>query len=379
VKKATFLFTALVTSGFFVAPTAFAQDPAPNPLMEAPPVESSWTDLTDGLTSKDDWEARRPEIKAAFLELLRDQHKPERPPLDLQVHETVEVEGIYTRKLVSYAVEADERAHAYIGIPLKRDGKLPAVVALPGTYKQGARRAAGLEDDPDKAYLDHLCRRGYVAIAPEHFVSGHRIPAKGPYDTTAFYEKHPEWTAVGKFTYEHSIAIDVLETLEEVDTEHIGALGHSLGGHGTIFLAAYDGRIKAAASNCAAPSFRHNPKVTAWARNHWYVYFKHLRPGLLNNELPPIDFHHMVALAAPRAMLQVDALNDGMLATQRQRVLMMLATADLYELIGTPENYAFFIHGRKHSVHHESRELIYGWMDSHLKPAEATATRLVAE
>jgi len=99
----------------------------------------------------------------------------------------------------------------------------------------------------------------------------------------------------------------------------------------------------------------------------------------LNNELPPIDFHHMVALAAPRAMLQVDALNDGMLATQRQRVLMMLATADLYELIGTPENYAFFIHGRKHSVHHESRELIYGWMDSHLKPAEATATRLVAE
>ena len=170
-----------------------------------------------------------------------------------------------------------------------------------------------------------------------------------------------------------------METLEEVDTEHIGALGHSLGGHGTIFLAAYDERIKAAASNCAAPSFRHNPGVEAWARNHWYIYFKPIREGILKNELPPIDFHHMVALAAPRAVLQIDALNDGNPGTQRQRVLMMLATADLYDLVGAPENYAFYIHGRGHSVPHESRQLIYGWMDTYLKPAEATATKLVAE
>lgn len=367
------LITCLLSAG------AFAQVPPPNPLMEAPPVESSWTDLTDGLESKADWEARRPAIKQAFLDLLRDQHKPEKPPLDIQEHESVVVDGVYTRKLISYAVEAGERAHAYLGIPLSGQAPFPAVVALHGTYEQGARRAAGLVDDPDKAYLDHLCRRGYVAIAPEHFVSGHRIPEKGSYDTTAFHEKHPEWTAVGKFTYEHSIAIDVLETLPEVDASRIGALGHSLGGHGTIFLAAYDERVKAGASNCAAPSFRHNPAVLNWSRDRWYVYFKHLRLGLLNNELPPIDFHHMVALAAPRAMLQIDGLNDGNPATQRQRVLMMLATADLYEIAGAPENYAFFVHGRGHSVPHESRALMYAWMDTYLKPPEATATQLVAE
>ena len=321
---------------------ATAADPAPNPLMGVPPVESSWTDLTAGLETKADWEARRPAVKAAFLELLRDQYKPDKPPLDVQVHETVEVDGQYTRKLISYNVEADERAHAYLGIPLGAEGKLPAVVALHGTYPQGARRAAGLEENPDKAYLDHLCRRGYVVIAPEHFVSGHRIPAKGPYDTSAFYERHPEWTAVGKFTYEHSIAIDVLETLPEVDGAHIGVLGHSLGGHGSIFLAAYDDRIRAAASNCAAPSFRHNPGVLNWARDHWYVYFKPLRPGLLKDELPPIDFHHMVALCAPRPMLQIVALNDGNPGTQRQRVLMMLSIADLYGIAAAPENYAFF-------------------------------------
>jgi len=46
----------------------------------------------------------------------------------------------------------------------------------------------GWIENPDKAYLDHLCRKGYVVIAPDHFVAGHRIPAAGPYDTAAFYK-----------------------------------------------------------------------------------------------------------------------------------------------------------------------------------------------
>ena len=194
-------------------------------LFEVPEIESSWDDLTDGLETPEDWQKRKSVLKQRYLDLLRDQHKPERPALDLRIHETVEVEGIYKRQLISYQVEADERAHAYLGIPLELMDKNPAVVALHGTYEKGKMRAAGLVDNPDKAYLDHLCRRGYVVIAPEHFVSGHRLPEEGPYETGRFYEKHPEWTAVGKFTYEHSIAIDVLETLDFVDQENIGPWG----------------------------------------------------------------------------------------------------------------------------------------------------------
>lgn len=216
-------------------------------------------------------------------------------------------------------------------------------------------------------------------IAPEHFVSGERIPPEGSYETKRFYEKHPEWTAVGKFTFEHSIAIDVLETLEEVDSQRIGAMGHSLGGHGTFFLAAYDERIKAAAANCSASFFRHNSGVEHWSRDHWYIYLKPIRAGLLRGELPPIDFHEIIALIAPRAYLDVSALNDGDPLTQRQRVLMLLKIADVYELLGHPDQFAFFVHGRGHSVPHETRELIYGFLDVHLKPPEATAAKLVSE
>lgn len=344
---------------------------------DAPVIRSSWDDLLEGVKTPEDWKAHKKVLRRRYLDLIRDRHKPGKPKLDLKVHEEVVVDGQYTRKLISYNVEADERAHAYLGLPLEREGRLPGIVALHGTFAKGKSRAAGLVDNPDKAYLDHLCRRGYVVIAPEHFVSGHRAPPEGPYDTRRFYERHPNWTAVGKFTYEHSIAVDVLQSLPEVDGENIGALGHSLGGHGTFFLAAYDERIKAAACNCGGSFLRHNPRVEAWARDRWYIYLKHIRPGLLRGELPPIDYHEVMALIAPRAFLDVSGLNDGLKPTQRQRILMNLKLMEVWELEKAPQNYGFYAHGRGHSVEHESRQLIYAWMDSHLKPVEFTATRLV--
>ena len=343
----------------------------------APVILSSWDDLLEGVRNNGDWQARKKILRQRYLNLIREEFKPAKPKLDLMIHEEIVVDDVYTRKLISYNVEADERAYAYLGIPLKRDGKLPAIVALHGTYPEGKSRAAGLVDNPDKAYLDHLCRRGYIVIAPEHFVSGHRIPPEGPYETKRFYEKHPEWTAVGKFNYEHSIAIDALESLQEVDAANIGAMGHSLGGHGTFFLAAYDDRIKASASNCGGTFLRHNPLVEAWSRDHWYIYLKPLRPGLLRGELPDIDFHEIMALIAPRAFLDVSGLNDGKKLTQRQRILMNLKLMDVWELEKAPQNFAFFAHGRGHSIKHESRELIYAWMDTHLKPGEATETKRV--
>lgn len=363
----------------FISPLVLPEESEREPRLRSDPpvIVSSWDDLLDGVESPEDWERHRAVLKARYLDLIRDQHKPERVPLDLRVHEDVEVGGIYRRLYLSYQVETDERAHAYLGIPLDLKGKAPGVVALHGTTAEGTKQTAGLGGNPDKAFLDQLCRRGYVVIAPEHFVSGERIPEKGAYDTTAFHERHPDWTAVGKFNFEHRIAVDVLLTREEVDAENLGVMGHSLGGHGAYYLAAYDERLKACVCNCGGSFLRHNPNVEAWSRDRWYVYLKPIRPLLLKGELPDIDTHEIIALIAPRAFLDISALNDGIPLTQRQRALMLLKIADVYELTGHPENFQFFIHGRGHSVPHESRELIRAFLDAHLKPPAATATRLL--
>lgn len=90
--------------------------PTPRPEFEASPVHSTWEDLLEGVTILDQWQERRETIRRQSLELIRDDRKPGRPPLDLQVHETADVDGLYSRKLVSYNVESDERAHAYLAI-----------------------------------------------------------------------------------------------------------------------------------------------------------------------------------------------------------------------------------------------------------------------
>lgn len=336
-------------------------------LYETPRIFSSWDDLLEGVSCAQDWELRRVDLRRRFLELLRDAVKPPKPPLDLHIEETVVVDDSYERLSITYAVEADERAHAYLGIPLKLTGPTPAVVALHGTTPQGTEQTVGLSGDPNKAYLDPLCRKGFIVIAPEHFGSGRRIPPEGPYDTGHFYRKHPEWTAVGKSTFEHSIAIDVLQSLPQVDSSRIGCMGHSLGGHGAYFLAAYDERVTAAASNCAGASFRHNPDVELYARDHWYVYFEHLRPVLLARQPLPIDLHEIIALIAPRAFLDISALNDVHFASQSQRVLMMLKLAELYALLDQPGQFSFFVHGQGHSMPLESRHLLDAFLTARLK------------
>ncbi len=357
------------------------------PRTEPEPIRSSWDDLLAGVKTPADWRAHKAVLRQRYLDLIRDDRKPVRPPLDLRVHETVDVDGLYERRLISYAVEADERAHAFLAVPYGLAGPAPAMVTLHGTYAHGKEREAGLEENPEKAFLDHLARRGYVVIAPDHFVAGERTPPEGAYETARFHQKHPEWTAVGKFTYEHSIAVDVLHTLPEVDPARIGTLGHSLGGHGAYFLAAYDERVRAAVSNSGCAPFRYNTKVEAWARDHFYTYLKPIRAGLLRGELPPIDQHEIMALIAPRPFLDLSALNDLIAGdppqlagwTYRQRVLMLMKVMDAYELESAAPNFAFYAHGSGHSAPHEVRMLMYGWLDKHLKPAAATAAHLLRE
>ena len=64
---------------------------------------------------------------------------------------------------------------------------------------------------------------------------------------------------------------------------------------------------------------------------------------------------------------------------QQQRMLMLMKVTEVYELEKASQKFAFYVHARGHSVAHESRELVYGWMDTRLGPPLATETLLVTE
>lgn len=357
-------------------PNAAADHPSWHPSA----IQTSWDDLLAGVDSAAAWEQKRGAVRARFLELIRDSAAPE-PPADPRVQvERAWDGGGFRIEYISYQVEEDERAHAYVGIPPDPvpPGGFPGVVCLHGTTNWGARRTLGLPPEPGdphadkggvegKDYARQLVRRGYVTISPEHFCSAARLPAEGPYETAAFYRRHPDWSAVGKYIHDSRIACSVLAARSEVDEKQLGVTGHSLGGHGSIWLAAYDERIRCAAPSCSGLTFRQNPNPLQWSRDYWYVYFPQLRSRLLAGRQVQCDFHEMMGLIAPRPLLERFALNDGDAMGQAHRVLLHLKISELYRLLGHEPAHAFLVFGDGHFIPDLSSAAMLSWMDRWLK------------
>ncbi|MCZ7646053.1 MAG: dienelactone hydrolase family protein [Planctomycetota bacterium] len=344
------------------------------------PIATSWDDLLEGIATPENWARKRAEIRARFLELLREEARPPVPKeLDVQVERAWDGGG-FTIKRVSYRVEADERAHAYLALPddSAPSGGRPGVVCLHGTLNWGARQTLRLPPEPGDPHASKglaggydfartLVRRGYATISPEHFCSAARCPAEGPYETAAFYRKHPRWSAVGKYMHDSAIALSVLAAQPGVNPARIGVTGHSLGGQGSIWLAAYDERVACSAPSCAALTFRENPEPLHWSRDYWYIYFPQLRETFLRGQTVACDFHEQFALIAPRPMLERFALNDGNPLSQAHRVMLHLKVREVYRLLGAEAAHAFLAFGDGHSIPDVSDAAMASWMDRWLK------------
>jgi dienelactone hydrolase len=354
-------------------------DPTPLPKFLQHPIVSQWDDLLEGIATPDDWARKRLDVKKRFLQLIRNEAAPKVPmALDIRVEQEFDTDGFQLRR-ISYNVECDERAHAYLAIPpgAAPAGGFPAVLCIHGTGNWEARRLVGLPPEPGDPHadqkgvgLDHgrmLAQRGYVTLSPEHFCCGTRLPKEGPFDTAAFYRKHPRWSAVGKSTFENHIALNVLQSFPYVDGARLGVTGHSLGAQNSIFLAAYDDRVRCVAPSCAATTFRESPQPLQWSRDRWYIYFPQLREQLLRGERIACDFHEMLALAAPRPLLEFFALNDTDFSCQAHRAMLHLKLRELYRLLGSEAAHAFLVFGDGHSSPRLTRDALVSWMDRWLK------------
>ena len=103
------------------------------------PIVTRWDDLTDGIKSAADWERKRRDVKKRFLELIRDEAAPP-VPRDLDVRTEWEQDGDgFSIRRISYNVEADERAHAFLAVPSgpAPAGGFPAVLCIHGTRNWG--------------------------------------------------------------------------------------------------------------------------------------------------------------------------------------------------------------------------------------------------
>ena len=277
--------------------------------------------------------------------------------------------GDHVRRLLSYWVEPDDRAYGYLLVPKSRsDIPQPLVVCPHQTKPWGKDGPVGSADEAQYHYALDLVRQGFVAFAPDQFTAGQRLHSNvKPYDTYRLYEKWPEWSAGGKAAWDLGRALDFLVTFDEIDPTRIGAIGHSLGGHDALVLAALDERVKVAVINCGAALLRTEPRRREWARlgDHEYVYYRKLRPFVDAADLP-FDFDRLAMLAAPRGLMMIHAINDQYFPGNIGWLEGTRAVSDYFRDAGRPEGFVTYFHRKGHCFPAEARAMAYRWLGDQL-------------
>ncbi len=103
--------------------------------------------------------------------------------------------------------------------------------------------------------------------------------------------------------------IDLLQSMENVDSARIGVIGHSLGGHNAMFAAAFDRRIKVIVASCGWTKFsyynigeeaskRYGGRLGPWAQTRYMPLLRE-KYGL-DQQRMPFDFDEVIATLAPR-------------------------------------------------------------------------------
>lgn len=246
-----------------------------------------------------DWAIRREHILSNMqlvMGPLPETHR--RVPLDVQVVVSEKLEKV-TRKKITYESEQGHRVPAYLLIPNDLTGHAPAMLCLHGS--SGAMgRIAGLGADYPRYALE-LAERGYVTIAPDYPLFGENKPE---------LEKLGYVSGTMKGIWDHMRAVDLLESLPEVDRERIGCIGLSLGGHNALFVGVFDTRLKVVVTSSGFDSFFDymGGKLDGWCQRCYMpriatVYQKD--PSKL-----PFDFPEVLAAIAPRYLYVHAPLGD---------------------------------------------------------------------
>jgi dienelactone hydrolase len=314
------------------------------------------TGMQRPIKTKEDWESRRRQV----LENLQKVTGPlpvTKVPLALRVLEE-RIEGGLTRQKVAYHTDSpDKTLSAWLIVPAANPKKLPAVLCLHQTTVVGKDEPVGLAGNPDLKYALELSQRGYVTLSPDYPGLGERKGdlALGSYISTTM-----------RAVFENLRGLDVLSAHPAVDADRIGVIGHSLGGHNSIFTAVFDPRIKVIVSSCGFCPFRSymGGKLQPWAS----AYYMPLIAQDYGNDPArvPFDFTELVASLAPRPFFGNAPLHDNNFDAAGVARLFE-SCGPIYALYGAQDSLQLRQPDAGHQFQPEVREQAYRFIDSRLK------------
>ena len=318
------------------------------------------------------WAGERRRIEAAVRNLIGPM-PAEAPALEAK-SEGEEIDcGSYWRRKVSFQVQPSDRMPAWLLVPKGRERvgqsvRWPAIVCMYGTTSGAGKDTTvglsgakpGSTPSRNRAFAIDMVEAGFVALAPDWLRDGERLPPSGrAYDTTDFYERFPEWSLVGKDIWDTQRAVDYLQSLPFIDPKRIGMVGHSYGGHSTIFAAALDPRIRCVFASGPVSDFLHHGQ-------HWAVpkgagnsqSLPQLRPYVLDRTKPlPVTFHEWTALLAPRPLWVQQAAGERRPMEEENHA----AVAQVYRALGAADCVRYMWQAGDHDFPPEARAAAVEW------------------
>jgi len=317
----------------------------------------------ESLAEVTDWPKQRKGIQDALRKLLGKLPK-QRVDLQLKTIDEQDFPG-YTRRRVNYFVDDWERITAWVFIP-EYEEDAPALVCCHAAVSQGKDEPAGLEGEKNLALAKHYAEMGFVTIAPDTITAGERIvPGKPAYDTSVFYKEHSKASALGRMFTDHQHAIDALAEMNHVDDERIGVVGHDLGAVNALILAALDDRIRTCVASCGITRFAEDPGVARWTEDDGFVALPQLQKAIEADEYP-LDWEHIIALAAPTPLLLITALNDQKLANTASCAAAVELARPIYRSLAAGRAINNVTHKQGHTFPYEALAQADEWFDSWL-------------
>jgi len=261
--------------------------------------------------TKADWQRRRAEILNSMQSVMGPLPAGVTNALKPRVLEEADC-GTYVRRLITYESEPGMPVPAYLCVPksaLAGKSKAPAILCLhPTDNRVGHKVVVGLGGRANRQYAQELAERGYFTLSPS-------------YPLLANYQPDLQQSVCASGTmkaiHDNRRGLDLLATLPFVETSRgFGVIGHSLGGHNSIYTAVFDERIKAIASSCGFDSYLdyydgadrvwHYGK--GWCQDRYMAKLADYRGRL---EEIPFDFHEMIGSLAPRPFFVNAPLGDS--------------------------------------------------------------------
>ncbi len=268
----------------------------------------------------------------------------------------------YTQIKIEYDSNENDVIPAYLLIP-NQSGKHPAVIIHHQHNSErhlGKSEVCGIDGNPLQAFGPALAKLGFVVLSPDSICFEERRPnANGtkplPNDGD-FYNHLNEMcyrllrgeNLMRKVLFDAMLGVSLLRGLDVVDSNRIGAFGHSYGGNTVMFHSALDTRVSFSCASGSACTYKNRESHSVG------IEMASVIPGFTKN----YDIDTVISCIAPRKLFIVSAQDDKY---SRDAEFIVEKVSAVYEKLNCKQSLHHIHYNGGHGMTEERFHDILAW------------------